>query len=82
MFENYLLKMTSLTKLIIDWSSNNLDYNNVDDIVNMIGYFDELKEVELNLQDNYIDNYGFEEILNSFGENCDIVLNVTGNNIV
>ena len=57
--------MNNLTKLIIDFSENNIDYADVNDIGNMISYFDELSNVELNLADNYIDNIGFDVILNS-----------------
>lgn len=66
MFENYLSKMTKLTLLEIDLSSKEIGNEVVDEIVNMIGYFSELNNVELNLRDNYIDNeIEFEEILNS-----------------
>ena len=57
--------MNNLTNLIIDFSENNIDYADVNDIENMISYFDELIKVELNLKDNYIDNKGFDIILNS-----------------
>jgi hypothetical protein len=41
--------MTKLTLLEIDLSSKEIENEVVDEIVNMIGYFSELKEVELNL---------------------------------
>jgi len=60
LFVNYLWKMRKLTKLIIDFRENNIDYEDVDGIVNLMSYFGELVEVEWNLGDNYIDNVVFE----------------------
>ena len=35
--------MTKLTNIIIDWSSKNIDYENIDIVEKLIDYFDELK---------------------------------------
>ena len=44
-----------------------------------------LTYLELNLSNNYIDNTGFEPLLNNLNdlnEDCEIILNVIWNNIV
>ena len=56
--------MKKLNKLIINLESLKIDYDDVNLIENMIRYFDEMNNVELNLGDNYIDNVGFDIILN------------------
>ena len=55
--------MSNLTKLILDVEEKNIDSENIDGLENMTPYFDSLNSVELNLKNNYIDNVGFEEIL-------------------
>ena len=40
MFWEYLSKMTNLTNIIIDWSSKNIDYEDVDIVAKLIDYFD------------------------------------------
>ena len=62
MFGEYLSKMTNLTNIIIDWSSKNIDYENIDIVEKLIDYFDELNKVELSLKNNLFENVVFEDI--------------------
>ena len=52
--------MTNLTSIILNYDGEYLDGENLDGIINLISYFDQLTQIELNLKDNYIDNTGFE----------------------
>ena len=84
MFGEYLIKMTKLTNIIIDWSSKNLVFEDVATIVKLIDYFDELNKVELSLKNNLFENVVFEELLNESNNiygNCSVVLNIKENNI-
>ena len=40
MFENYLIKMSNLTKLILNFEEKNIDGENIDVLENISNYFD------------------------------------------
>ena len=49
LFENYLNKMNSLTKLMFNYDGESLDGESISGIANMIDYFGDLSVVELSL---------------------------------
>ena len=49
LFENYLYKMNSLTKLMFNYDGESLDGENISGIANMFSYFGDLSVVELSL---------------------------------
>ena len=70
-----------LSYLELNWENNRINEVIGSSLINL----SLLTYLELNLKDNYIDNTGFEPLLNNIkliNEDCEIIVDVSWNNIV
>jgi hypothetical protein len=74
--------MISLIDLELDLSRGGIDNDMGVEISSGLGKLSNLNKLNLVLVDNYIDNFGFEIMLDDFGEIKEVVLDVVLNNIV
>ena len=77
--------MTNLTRLVLDFENNAIGSEGAIILGETLITLVELDELDYNLTNNYIDNWGFEpmlENLKSMDPSCEIRVNVVLNNIV
>ena len=81
-FECYVYKMINLVNLEINVGSGSIDNEMVGRIGGGLGELWNLKKLELNLENNYIDNFGFGIMLENLELINQVIIDVVLNNIV
>ena len=68
--------MTKLTNIFFNYDGENLDEGNINGVINLIGYFDNLSIIIFSLKNNYIDNSIFEQMINNLVVSCKIIFDI------
>ena len=66
----------------LNLENSKINNDDIIEITSVLTKLSKLSYLELDLKDNYIDNVGFEMLMNNLNKECEIKLNLDLNNIV